>query len=62
MQPSLVWMYNNTEGFGADRFCGILIGGECGDAQELNSWTVEIPGGKPDIETPEMPDVREKTG
>ena len=55
-------MYNNTEGFGADRFCGILIGGECGDAQELNSWTVEIPGGKPDIETPEMPDVREKTG
>ena len=54
-QPSLVWMAENTEGFGSDRFCGILVGGECGDAQTLNNWTVSIPDSKPPEETPQMP-------
>ena len=48
-------MNENTEGFGSDRFCGILVGGECGDAQSLNSWTVSIPDSKPPVETPQMP-------
>ena len=55
LQPSLVWMYENTEGFGSDRFCGILVGGECGDAATLNNWTVSIPDSKPPVETPQMP-------
>ena len=48
-------MYENTEGFGSDRFCGILVGGECGDAPTLNNWTVSIPDSKPPVETPQMP-------
>ena len=53
-------MYENTEGFGSDRFCGILVGGECGDAQTLNNWTVSIPDSKPPVETPQVPpEVRE---
>lgn len=48
-------MNENTEGFGSDRFCGILVGGECGDAQSLNSWTISIPDSKPPVETPQMP-------
>ena len=53
-------MNENTEGFGSDRFCGILVGGECGDAQTLNNWTVSIPDSKPPVETPQMPpDVSE---
>ncbi len=58
MQPSLVYMYNNTEGFDANRFCGIILGGDCGSAQELNSWEVTVPDGKPPVEQPKMPDVR----
>ena len=48
-------MNDNTPGFGPDRFCGILVGGECGDAQSLNNWTVSIPDSKPPVEEPQMP-------
>ena len=36
-------------------FCGVFIGGDCGDQGEINDWTVELPGDKPvvgEVETP----------
>ena len=40
-----------------DTFCGIFFGEGCGDWQAVNSWTIDIPGGKPEIETPIEPSV-----
>ena len=36
-------------------FCGVFLGGDCGDQGEINDWTVEVPGDKPvegEVETP----------
>ena len=37
----------------AELFCGVFVGGECGDTGTVNDWVVEVPGGKP---TPTSPD------
>ena len=55
--PPLVYMHENTEGFGPQRFCGLLVGGECGEAEQLNDWAIEVPQGKPPVEEPTMPEV-----
>jgi len=28
-------------------FCGVFVGGDCGDQGEINDWNVELPGDKP---------------
>ena len=49
-------MVRNSDLDGA-RFCGINLGGNCGSLDEVNSWTIEVPDGKPEVETPQAPEV-----
>ena len=28
-------------------FCGVFVGGDCGDQGEINDWVVEVPQDKP---------------
>ena len=28
-------------------FCGVFVGGDCGNQGQINDWTVEVPGDKP---------------
>ena len=30
-------------------FCGVFVGGECGDQGQINDWEVPVPGDKPDL-------------
>merc|ERR1712223_301020 len=39
----------------ADLFCGVFVGGDCGDTGTINDWTVEVPGNKPMPSSPEPP-------
>jgi len=41
-------MYENSSGFSASRFCGLLLNQpDCGEYEEVNNWSIDIPGGKP---------------
>ena len=42
----------------SDKFCGIIYGKGCGDWEAVNAWTVAVPGGKPEVITPQLPEVR----
>ena len=32
-------------------FCGVFVGGDCGDQGSINDWTVDVPADKPDTVT-----------
>ena len=39
-----------------DDFCAIALGKGCGNWEEINSWTISVPGGKPSVIEPTLPD------
>merc|ERR1711990_692471 len=43
------------ENASADIFCGVFVGGDCGDTGTINDWTVDLPGDKPTPASPETP-------
>jgi len=43
------------ENASAELFCGVFVGGDCGDTGTINDWTVELPGNKPMPVSPERP-------
>jgi sphingomyelin phosphodiesterase len=53
-------MFENTPGFSGARFCGLLLD-DCGDSVALNSWTIEVPENKSEVEQPVMPEVDSPT-
>ncbi|MPC38042.1 putative sphingomyelin phosphodiesterase asm-3 [Portunus trituberculatus] len=51
MQPEVLYVFSNTN-YSHDTMCGWMFGLDCVHT-ELDSWTVEIPGGKPEPNHPE---------
>ena len=47
----------DNRGIKAKRFCSILLGGQCGDWEEVNNWEINLPEGKPEPEEPVLPPV-----
>ena len=45
----------DNRGIKAKRFCSILLGGHCGDWEEVNNWDISLPEGKPEPEEPVLP-------
>ena len=39
------------------RFCALVLGGQCADWEDVNSWQIEIPGNKPEVIKPVLPSV-----
>ena len=39
------------------KICAVIVGGECGDWEEVGAWKVQIPEGKPEIVKPTLPQV-----
>jgi hypothetical protein len=37
--------------------CALALGGKCGKWEEANSWQIEIPGNKPEVVQPTLPQV-----
>jgi hypothetical protein len=35
----------------------LALGGKCGKWEEANSWQIEIPGNKPEVVQPTLPQV-----
>ena len=54
LQPEIKWIMDNR-GLKAKRFCSILLGGRCGDWEEVNGWDVSLPEGKPEPQDPVLP-------
>ena len=47
-----------NSGLNGGEFCAIIFGKGCGSWEEVNNWAVAIPDGKPPVETPTPPPVR----
>ena len=60
-QPE-IWFILNAKGeeVTGGRFCAVVLGGQCGEWEDVNSWTIPIPGNKPDVITPTPPPVSRK--
>lgn len=55
-QAEVLYVLNNTD-YNHDTVCGFLLGpGHC-EGTELDPWTIEIPGGKPEPSHPEPEQV-----
>ena len=39
------------------KICAVIVGGQCGDWEEVGAWKVQIPEGKPEIVKPTLPQV-----
>lgn len=46
---------NNPEELSGGLICALIVGGKCGKWEEANSWTIEIPGNKPEVIKPTLP-------
>ena len=53
------YILQKGEDITADLFCGVFVGGDCGDVGAINEWTVDIPELplKPTGEIPDTPDA-----
>ena len=47
----LEYILNQGEDVSPALFCGVFVGGDCGDQGEINDWYVDVPGDKPEPET-----------
>ena len=43
----LEYILNQGENITPGLFCGVFVGGDCGDQGQINNWEVEVPGDKP---------------
>jgi len=46
---------NRTPRIRAGEVCAAILGVGCGAWEEINDWTVDLPEGKPEVETPVLP-------
>ena len=46
----------DNRGIKAKRFCSIMLGGHCGDWEEVNNWDIPLPAGKPEPIEPTLPE------
>ena len=44
------YILNQAENVTPGLFCGVFVGGDCGDQGQINDWEVEVPGDKPVME------------
>ena len=47
----LEYILNQGKDVSPALFCGVFVGGDCGDQGEINDWYVDVPGDKPEPET-----------
>ena len=58
-QPEIWWIINEKmDELNGGLICAIVLGGKCGKWEEANSWTVQIPDGKPEVIKPVLPEVK----
>ena len=46
----LEYILNQGDNITPALFCGVFVGGDCGDQGQINNWEVAVPGDKPDME------------
>lgn len=45
----------DNKGFTAKHFCAVVLQGKCGAWEEVNDWEIPVPGDKPPIQEPQIP-------
>ena len=58
-QPEIWYILENKgKEVTGGRFCAILLGGKCAAWEDVNSWSISVPGNKPEVIEPTPPPVR----
>ena len=59
LQPEIWYILENKgKEVTGGRFCAILLGGKCAAWEDVNAWTVSVPGNKPEVIEPTPPPVK----
>ena len=53
----LEYILSHGEDVSAFLFCGVFVGGDCGNQGAINDWTVDVPGDKPVNDVLDTPDT-----